>query len=359
MARFLGKALFLALVAWPAFAGDPSPQALIKAGHWKRARTLLERLDPPGHNEPDSAETAYLLSQVKLAFGDLDGALKLAEKAVALDGANSGYHFQLAAACGETAERASLFSKALWARRFKEEADKAAALDSKNLEARFALIEYYLQAPRLMGGGKEKAYAMADEIGKIDPAHGFLARVRLAQEEKNATQEEAFYLKALAAGPRNYEVLVSLANFYSHDSQRKFDLAEKYARQAVRVDASQIEAYSSLAAVYALGGRWNELDATLAEAEKQVPDDLSPHFRAGRALLDSGTDLPRAERYFRKYLSQEPEADAPTLAHAHWQLGLALEKQQHKPEAVSEVQTAVRLKPDLQEAKKDLARLTR
>jgi hypothetical protein len=39
-------------------------------------------------------------------------------------------------------------------------------------------------------------------------------------------------------------------------------------------------------------------------------------------------------------------------------LGLVLEKKGRKPEAIAEVETALRLKPDLEEAKKDLKRLT-
>jgi len=99
------------------------------------------------------------------------------------------------------------------------------------------------------------------------------------------------------------------------------------------------------------------LDAILAQAEKNVPDNLSPYYQAGRLLLNPGSDLPRAENYFRKYLTQEPEPGAPQHAHAYWRLGLALEKQGRKPEAINALETAVRLKPDLAEAKKDLKRL--
>jgi hypothetical protein len=80
----------------------------------------------------------YLLSEVKMAFGDLDGALPLAEKAVSLNQQNADYHYQLAAVCGELAERAALLSRAKLAKRFKEEAEKAASLDAKQVEARFA-----------------------------------------------------------------------------------------------------------------------------------------------------------------------------------------------------------------------------
>jgi len=360
---FVSTLVLLATLPHLALAADPAPEALIEAGHWKRARAALEQRYQAN---PNDAQSAYLLSQVKEAFGDLDAALKLAEKAVQLDGAKSAYHYHLAVVCGETAEHASLFSKAGWARRFKSEAEAAALLDPHNLDARLALLEFDLEAPRLMGGGKDKAYAMAEEIAKVDAAHGYLAQARLAQQDKDAARQESWYLKALTAAPRDYEALIDLAQFYASDARKQFDLAEKYARQAQKLQPSRVDAYSSLAYADAAGGRWKELESDLGAAEKNVPDDLSPCYQAGRALLTRGdntdpkdepSSLSRAEGYFRKYLSAEPEGGAPTLAHTHWRLGLVLEKEGRKPDAVSELETALRLKPDLDAAKKDLKRL--
>ena len=88
---------------------------------------------------------------------------------------------------------------------------------------------------------------------------------------------------------------------------------------------------------------------------KGIPDDFSPYYEAARTLLAEGADLPRAERYLRKYLTQDPEGETPSPALAHWRVGAgALRMEGRKPEAIAEVETALRLKPDLREAKKDL-----
>jgi len=55
---------------------------------------------------------------------------------------------------------------------------------------------------------------------------------------------------------------------------------------------------------------------------KGIPDDFSPYYEAARTLLAEGADLPRAERYLRKYLTQDPEGETPSPALAHWRLGL-------------------------------------
>jgi tetratricopeptide (TPR) repeat protein len=345
--------------AFAAPAGDDSsPDALIKDGHWKRARAVVE---PQYRVHPDDPELNFLMSKIDDAFGNLDSARALAEKAVALKTSDARYHRQLADVDGETAETASLFAKGGWAKKFKAEAEQAAQLDPKNLDARFDLLEYDLQAPRLMGGGKDKAAQMADEIAKIDPAQGDLAQARIAQDAKDAAAEESWYLKALAAAPADYDVLTQAAGFYERPSQPRLDRAKKYAKQAIKVRPERAEAYSLLASAYASEGRWNELEGTLAQAQRNVPDDFSPYYRAGLTILNGNGSTPaaltRAEGYFRRYLSSDPEGGEPTLAHAHWRLGLVLEKEGRKPQAASELRSALELNPNLNAAQKDLSRL--
>jgi len=348
-------------LASPATAGaaDSSLDALIQEGHWKRARPLAEQQYA---SHPDDARAAYQLSQVKEAFGDLDGALPLAEKAVSLDVSNAAYRYQLAAVCGEKADAASFFQKAGWAKRFKAEADKAAALDPKNVDARFALIEFYLQAPRLMGGDKSKAREMADEIARADAGEGYVAEIRLARENHDTATQAALCGRALTATIETYDALVgregvSLAASCDLNPPQSPGAPEQFARKAVKVDGGRVEAYVVLARWYARAARSQDLPSLLGEAEKMVPDDLSPYYAAGNALLAAGKDLPNSERYFLKYLSGEPEAGAPDLANAYWRLGLVLEKEGRKPEAIAEIETAVKMKPSLREAKKDLERL--
>ncbi len=337
---------------------DPAPGALIKDGHWKRARAVLE---PQYKAHPDDAELNYLMSQIDDAFGDLDNARALAERAVALKSSDARYHRQLADVDGETAETASLFAKAGWAKKFKAEAERAAELDPRNLDARFDLLEYDLQAPRMMGGGKDKAAAMADEIAKIDPAQGDLAQARIARDAKDTAAEESWYLKALAANPNDYDVLISAAGFYEQAPRPKLDQARKYAQQAVKTHPGRAAAYSLLASADASEGRWSGLETTLSQAGDKVPDDLDPYYRAGLAIFNDprsgGSALARAEACFRKYLGSDPEGGEPTLADAHWRLGLVLEKQGRKAEAISELQAALRLDPNFKAARKDLSRL--
>ncbi len=358
MIRRLVNSILLILVStsW-ALGGDPSrdnPQVLVDAGHWKRARAILE---PRVAANPQDAEAAYLLSQVKMTFEDFDGALRLAQRAVDLDAKQARYHYQLAAVWGEMAARVGVVSGAGMVRRFKKELATALALDPHNLDALEAQMEFYYHAPWIVGGDKGKAQGVAAEITRLRPARGYLDQAELAQDDGNKAALEGLYLKAVQADPGNFDAQTSLADYYSRPPQNRFEQASQYAWNAIHVDPERGGGYALLARVLAFQQRWKELDALLAQASARASDDLAPYYESANALLETGRELSRAENYARKYLSQDPEGEKPSTADAHRLLGLILEKEGRAAEARNELAAAVRLKPGFQEAKDDLKRL--
>ncbi|MBZ5564627.1 MAG: tetratricopeptide repeat protein [Acidobacteriia bacterium] len=356
--RRLINSVFLILVStsW-ALSGDPSretPQALVDAGHWKRARAILE---PRVATNPQDAQAAYLLSQVKMTFEDFDGALSLAQRAVELGPKQAEFHYQLAAVYGEMAARVGVVSGAGLVRKFKKELASALALDPHNLDALEAQMEFYYHAPWIVGGDKAKAQAVAEEITRLRPSRGYLEQAELAQDDGNKAALEGLYLKAVQADPGNFDAQTSLADFYSRPPQNRFEQATRYAWNAIHLDPDRAGGYALLARVLARQQRWKELDALLAQASARASDDLAPYYESANALLESGRELSRAETSARKYLSQEPEGEKPNTADAHRLLGLILEKQGRVAEARNELMAAVRLRPGFQEAKDDLKRL--
>jgi tetratricopeptide (TPR) repeat protein len=340
-----------------AFAAGPSGEnveALIQAGHWKRARAILE---PQVKAQPQDARSSYLLAQVKMAFKDFEGALPLAQRAVDLDGKNSDYHLKLGQVFGEMADRASIFSAGSLAVKFRNEVEIAIELDSRNLDALDSMMQFKFQAPKLMGGDKDEARALAEKITLLNPCEGYLAHATLAKLEKNPEQVEGYLLKAVEADPKNYDAVTTLARFYSHLPHAKYDIAIKQAQHALQLDPTQIGAHWTLARVFALQERWSDLEAALASSEENVPDDLRPFYEAAQALLEIGKEIPRAEGYVKKYLSQEPEGEEPDNAEAHRLLGLLYEKEGRTREARTEIQSALQLRPNFKAAKDDLKRM--
>ncbi len=307
-------AIFLS-VTLLALAQTPA-EDLIEVGHWKRARALVEARLAEAPGDPLAI---YLMSQIRFAFGHQEAPLELAEKAVTLAPGVAKFHRQLAEALGVKAQHSSLFQQAFLARRFRKEIDAALALDPNDIQAQRDLMEYYLLAPGIVGGDRKQAQAVAVRIAAIDGREGFLAEARLAAFDRDLTRQEAMLRKAVESGPAKYKALIALAQFYTKD-RVNWKAAAATASEAVKLDPTRVDGYSILAAAYAAEERWPELDALLAEADRNVPDDRTPHFRAAEASIAIGKNFPAARVNLLRYLDQEPEGNEPTIADARRKL---------------------------------------
>ena len=215
----------------------------------------------------------------------------------------------------------------------------------------------------MVGGDKNKARQTADKLNSISPFRAATARADILNDDANLPRRNAavvaVWRTAVAARPDDYEARAALAAACLEDPAR-LGYAETEAKRAVAMDPTRVSAWSTLATVYARTGRWADMDATLKLARAKVPDDRTPQYRAAVAILtgNAAAQLPLAETMLRDYLAQPPEGQAPSHAGAHWRLGLVLEKQGRKADAVRELQTAVQMDGSLEAAKKDLKRLT-
>ena len=306
--------LILLGAAWGCWAQQTAAEKLIEAGHWKRARTIVEARIAEAPNDPLAN---FLLSQVRNAFGDRSSPLSLAEKAVALDPRTAKYHRQVAECLGVMAQHSGAFQQLLLARRFRKETDTALTLDPRDTQAMRDVMEFYLLAPGLLGGDARKAMEISDRIATLDGAEGFLAKARIAESRKQISETEAWLRQAAEAQPPKYRARVALAEFYSAPGHSKPRAAETQAREALKLDPGRSAAYGVLAQLYADQDDWNALEAVLTTAAHEVPDDLAPYYRAAERLAASGRDAARAERYVQLYLSQEPEGNQPSAADAH------------------------------------------
>ena len=325
--------------------------ALLEAGHFKQVERALDL------SKTHDPETLYLLSNVKQAFGKTDEAVHDAEEAVKADPNRAKYHLQLASTLSDQADKVSFFKKVSLAGRIRSELETAVKLEPKNTDCLMGMMIYYESAPGIAGGSKEKARQTAEEIGRIDASKGYLAQARLALGNNQKNRVEDLYLKAVKADPTSFEALMALANFYVSDAQKKYEQAEGYARQALQVDRSRTAPYIVSAETFVFRQNWEKLETLLSQAEQANGDDLTPFYQAGRTLLQLNEELSRAEKYLRKYLSQDPEGLTPSLSAAHWRLALILEKEGRKDEAIKELEESLRLDSSFENAKKDLKRL--
>jgi len=153
-------------MATPATADESAP-ALLAAG---RADDAITNLRSKISTSPNNGEAYNLLCRAYFSMGDWDRGISACEKAVALEPNNSRYHMWLGRIYGEKADGVIFFKAASLAGKVRDEFEAAVRLDPKNVDARSDLGEFYLEAPGIVGGGRDKAEAQATALAALDPA---------------------------------------------------------------------------------------------------------------------------------------------------------------------------------------------
>ena len=192
---------------------------------------------------------------------------------------------------------------------------------------------------------------------RLDAARGYLALAELSAPGQEADIED-YYRKAAQADPRSYHAQMRLARFYLSDKRKNYDLADKHAQQAFSLNPGRIGAYKVMAVVRVQQsiGKISS-PRPLAQAAAKVPDDLSAHFEAGLQTLLTGKDPARAEQYLRKYLTQGLKPALHIFLRHTGGWDRCSKNKGARQEAISEIEAALRMEPNLEGAKQDLKAL--
>ena len=315
----LCAAIALATIAAPPAAGaqcSPAVQRLITDQRYADAkaevRALLQR------NEKDDV-ALHCMGTVLIESGDSKGAIQWFEKAIDANDKSSAHHLWLANSLGDQADHTSKIKLPFLARRVKGEFDKAVQLDPTSSDARHGLIEFYAQAPGVMGGSMDKAKEQAREIIKLNAWRGHYEMARLLERDKDIVGAEKDYTTAVAAAPDSTAPYVNLGAFYRRQK------------------------------------RWDDALKTYEAGLQRRPDANGLRLNIAYTINQSGQNLDRGERETRAWLTTAP-ADAPKLnvATAHYLLGQFAEKAGKKDVAKSEYEQALAIVPTHSDAKRAL-----
>jgi tetratricopeptide (TPR) repeat protein len=310
-------ALLLSLLLSAAYAESPQEKDLLSAG---RADEAVQTLQQKIAASPNDAEAYNFLCRAHFMLEEWDRAVAACEHARDLDPKSSLYHLWLGRAYGEKAARAGFISAASLAKKVRVSFERAVELDPKNWEARIDLAEFYIEAPGIVGGGKEKASAQLDAITALNPAMAHWVAARIAEKDKDAAAAEREYRAAIAV---------------SHSAARGWlDLAI-FLRHANRLD---------------------EMDQALHNLETAPVDRHEALMDGGSLLLRAGRNYPLAARLLRRYFSIGTVEEGPAFK-AHDLLAEALEKQGDKKAADEECRAALALAHNYARAKEDLKRI--
>jgi tetratricopeptide (TPR) repeat protein len=185
--------LFLAILLPLTLVGQSTiekAKALYESGKYDEAEKLLK---PVQEKSSDYAAARYYLGRVAFDKKEYDDAVDYFEEATEANDKVAEYFNSLGNTYGIIAQNSNLLKQGMLAPKMKKAWEKAIALDSKNIEARTSLIQYYRRAPGFMGGSIDKAREVANQLIKLKPAEGHrqLGEIYLS-EKKTAEAEKEF-----------------------------------------------------------------------------------------------------------------------------------------------------------------------
>ena len=261
---------------------------------------------------PDNVEALLGRVDVLLSMhqeSKLDEAVRLAEQCIQAAPTRSECHEYLGNALGTKAINAGILSAMGSLGKIRNAFKKAVELDPKNIDARFSLLQFYQQAPGIVGGGKGNARELVAQTIPISADAGKLMQASVDLVEKEFAKVEIAVQMPLPAEPYDLQ-----------DRQRELmmSLGSTYVREKRTTDALRI----------------------FADMQKRFPDSELGAFGAGRAYQEQGK-YADAIAQFEK--AQTIQATAPM----HFRIGQSWQALNDKSKAIAAYERALAFKPEL------------
>ena len=290
---------------------DASAYHALLEGRTEQATSLLRATLAAN---PADATAHQLLCRVYYAQDDADDAIQQCELAVAdaqpaASEQASDSELWLGRAYGMKARHAGPILGFTLARKVEASFARAVQLGPANVAALNDLGEYYVAAPFIVGGGDERARALAANTMPRFPgaAHRLLARI--AVSDNNLPTAESEFKQAIAAD-RSPEAWIDLAQFYQ--THARPDDAVAAVKSALALDRNHGPALVDAASI----------------------------------LTAANRDPGLAIRCLRDYLGSHALSDAAPAFKVHLQLSRLLAASGDATGAASEVAAAAALAPD-------------
>lgn len=294
---------------------------LFDAGEFERAAVLAQQ---ELQTDPGDSAALVLLGRAQLAAGRVLESVRTLHRAAGAQPPSAEANYRLGQALATQASESGTLRRLALAGDIGRAFRRAAELEPRNADYRWALFEYCRHAPAFLGGGRRKAEREAAALAALDPARGHRARAALLLQDERPQAAEAALRQAVAAAPTVADHRYALGYYYQQVQD------------------------------------WSRAFEVFDEIRRRFPAEAQAWYQLGKTAALSGEGLEVGAAGLRRYLQHHrPRAEDPPLSWAHYRLGLVYERLGDTRAAAREFEAALRRQPDLQHAREALAALGR
>lgn len=353
--RFLLPFLaFSFLLSFSSFAQSNIDEGvqLFDSGKLKEAKSFFSSYLKS--NKKD-AEANFYLGRIYFDEDEYGKATDWIEKAAKYDSNNSKYHMWLGHSYGRRAQSASKIRQPFLATDSRKNYEKAIEINPSNVEARESAIEFYLQAPGFMGGGRDKAEAQADAIMSLDEEAGYMAWGRVYSyydEDENTFNNYTEAIEVFPTGMGPYYRLFSY-----HFGKEQYAEAAEISRKQITYNDTTSTIYYNLGNALQWSDQFDEAFDAYQKSLEVNPEFYNTWYQIGRMAAVSNTHVSEGEEYLIRLISLSDQINSNTLAWAHFRLGTIYENKSSLEAAKEQYQMTLKIDKKHEEAKSALKSL--
>ena len=295
------KFLFLLLFPLTLFCQTDVDKAikLIDQKAYDKAEVLMVK-----HVEgyPNDLQAIELLGDVYGHQKKWDKAIEQYKKLVNADASVANYHYKYGGVLGMKALE-NKFKAIGFIGDVKDSFLKAAELDPNHIDARWALVELYMQLPGILGGSKSKSLKYAEELEKLSTVDGYLAK----------------------------------GYIYEYDNEP--ELAEKYYKLAINIRGS-LTCFEKLTKLYESTNKPEDAIKNVEEAQQKHQRNAL-HYQIGKIAAEYNVQLQKGEQCLKAYIENYSVKDGVPTAWAHFRLAQIHAHQNNKVQALKHINLAL------------------
>jgi tetratricopeptide (TPR) repeat protein len=259
-------------------------------------------------NHPNNLKAIEFLGDAQGHQKNWDAAIKSYKKLVDKKPNNANYHYKYGGALGMKALSISKFKALGIISDIKTAFLKAAELDPKHIETRWALVELYMQLPGIIGGSKSKSLKYANELQNLSTVDGYLAK----------------------------------GYIYEYDNQP--ELAEQYCKKAINIGGS-LTCFNKLTTFYENENKPQKAIKNIEQAQKKHQRNAL-HYQIGKVAAEYNVQLQKGARCLEIYLENYSAADGVPKAWAYYRLAQIQTHNKNKTEALKNINLAINELPN-------------
>ncbi|WP_290699422.1 tetratricopeptide repeat protein [Lacinutrix sp.] len=275
-------------------------EGLINSKQFSKAEKVLTSFIK---KHPKNLKATELLGDAYGHQKKWDEAIKYYKQLVEAKPSEANFHYKYGGALGMKALTISKISALGIIGDIKSSFLKAVELDVNHIDARWALVELYMQLPGIVGGSKNKSFKYANELQKLSMVDGYLAK----------------------------------GYIYEYDDEPK--LAEEYYKKAIK-EGGSITCYDKLTNLYEKEGKSTEAITNIEEAHVKHNRNAM-HYQIGKVCADYNVQLEKGEFCLKVYLDNYSAKDGVPKAWAYYRLAQIYKHKEDKEKALIWIDKAI------------------